>query len=156
MAVEIERKFLIDIAKWNKSEKGIKHFYRQGYILADPEKTIRVRVTDEGGFITIKGKSVGASRSEFEYTIPRQDGIELLDQFCTSDVSKYRYIVSFAGKIWEVDEFLGANQGLLMAEIELSSEEEQFETPDWIKEEVTGVEKYYNSNLSKRPFKQWE
>ena len=156
MAIEIERKFLIDIAQWNKSEKGVKHFYRQGYILIDPEKTIRVRVTDEGGFMTIKGKTVGAARSEFEYEIPRQDAIELLDQFCSSDVSKYRYTVPFAGKTWVVDEFLGDNEGLVVAEIELSSEEEQFETPVWIREEVTGIEKYYNSNLSKRPFKHWQ
>jgi adenylate cyclase len=156
MAVEIERKFLVDISKWNNSEKGERRFYRQGYMLTDPEKTVRVRVTDEGGFITIKGKSVGASRLEYEYAIPNKDAIEMLDHFCSSDVSKYRYIVHLDGKKWEVDEFLGANEGLIVAEIELSSEEEQFEMPGWIGEEVTGIEKYYNSNLSKRPFKQWQ
>jgi len=106
MAVEIERKYLVDIDKWNKTEKGTKHFYRQGYILTDPEKTIRVRVTDESGFITTKGKSFGASRLEYEYPIPKEDATELLDQFCASDVSKFRYKYLFAGKIWEVDEFL--------------------------------------------------
>jgi CYTH domain-containing protein len=155
MAVEIERKFLIDIAKWDNSGKGVKHFYRQGYILATPDNTIRVRVTDEGGFITIKGTTVGASRLEYEYTIPRSDANELLEQFCSSDVSKYRYTVLFADKAWEVDEFLGDNEGLVIAELELSSEEEEFEMPDWITEEVTGIEKYYNSSLSERPFKQW-
>lgn len=155
MATEIERKFLVDIAQWNGSEKGISDFYRQGYILTDPEKTIRVRVTNENGFITIKGKSVGASRQEYEYIIPKQDAIELLDQFCSSDIAKYRHRVSYAGKIWEVDEFLGANEGLVIAEIELQSEDEAFETPSWIDKEVTGIEKYYNSNLSKQPFKEW-
>jgi CYTH domain-containing protein len=155
MAIEIERKYLVDPDKWNKAEKGVKHFYRQGYILTDPEKTIRVRITDESGFITIKGKSVGASRPEYEYPIPKQDAIELLDRFCSSDVSKFRYVVPFAGKVWEVDEFLAANKGLLVAEIELTSEDEIFETPEWIDKEVTGIEKYYNSNLSKYPFKYW-
>ena len=155
MAVEIERKYLVHIEKWNRIDKGKKHFYRQGYLLTDPAKTIRVRVTGESGFITIKGKSVGASRQEYEYVIPKQDAIELLNQFCSSDVSKFRYIIPFAGKVWEVDEFLDANEGLIVAEIELSTENEKFETPEWISEEVTGIEKYYNSNLSKRPFKEW-
>lgn len=155
MAVEIERKYLVDPHKWNKTEKGAKHFYRQGYILTDPEKTIRVRVTDEGGFITIKGKSTGASRLEYEYPIPKQDAIELLDQFCPSDVSKFRFVHSFAGKRWEVDEFLGDNEGLIVAEIELTNERENYELPDWIDKEVTGIEKYYNSNLSKHPYKLW-
>jgi adenylate cyclase len=155
MAIEIERKYLVDIGIWNKSEKGDKHFYRQGYILTDPEKTIRVRVTDEHGFLTIKGKSIGASRPEYEYIIPKQDAIELLDQFCSSDVSKFRYIVHFDGKVWEVDEFLDANEGLIVAEIELQSEEESYNKPEWIGEEVTGIEKYYNSSLSRHPFKEW-
>lgn len=144
------------IAKWKKSENGVKYFYRQGYILTDPEKTIRIRVTDQSGFIAIKGKSVGASRPEYEYAIPREDANELLNQFCSSDISKFRYSVHFAGKEWEVDEFLGDNEGLVVAEIELSSEDEPFEIPDWIAEEVTGIEKYYNSNLSKWPFKKWQ
>lgn len=156
MPVEIERKFLVDIDKWNESEKGSKNFYRQGYISTDPEKTIRVRVTDEKGFLTIKGISTGSLRLEYEYPIPRQDAIEILDQLCLSDLSKYRYIISFAGKIWEVDEFLGANEGLITAEIELLSQDEFFEIPAWIDKEVTGVEKYYNSNLSIHPFKQWK
>ncbi|MBE7170325.1 MAG: CYTH domain-containing protein [Williamsia sp.] len=155
MAVEIERKYLVDIGKWNKPDNCDKHFYRQGYILTEPEKTIRVRVTDDNGFITIKGKPVGASRSEYEYSIPRQDATELLDKFCASVVSKFRYKVPFAGKVWEVDEFLEANEGLIVAEIELTSEDETFERPEWISEEVTGIEKYYNSNLSKHPFKHW-
>ena len=156
MPVEIERKFLVDATKWQEAEKGVPSFYRQGYILAAPEKTVRVRVTDRGGFITIKGASTGATRPEYEYAIPREEALELLDGFCSSDVSKWRYKVLVAGKVWEVDEFLGDNEGLIVAELELTSEEEGFETPGWIGAEVTGIEKYYNSSLSKTPFKQWQ
>ncbi len=156
MPLEIERKFLVDATKWKAVEKGVANYYRQGYLLAEPEKTIRVRVTHECGFITIKGASIGAARPEYEYAIPRQDALELLDQFCSSDVSKYRYKVLAGGKVWEVDEFLGDNEGLIVAELELTSEEESFETPEWIAEEVTGIGKYYNSSLSQTPFKQWQ
>ena len=156
MPIEIERKFLVNIDLWNRSTKGVRRFYEQGYISTEPGKTIRVRVNDENAFITIKGKPVGMSRSEFEYRIPKQDAVELLNQFCSSIVSKYRYMVPFGGKMWEVDEFLGENEGLIVAEIELSSETEEFERPEWVGEEVTGIEKYYNSNLSKLPFKQWK
>ncbi|MGZ3938730.1 MAG: CYTH domain-containing protein [Flavisolibacter sp.] len=155
MAIEIERKFLVDTDLWNKSMKGVRRFYRQGYISTEPGKTIRVRVNDENGFITIKGKPLGMSRSEYEYRIPKQDAIEMLDQFCSSVVAKYRYMIPFGGKIWEVDEFMDDNEGLIVAEIELGSEDEKFEKPEWVGEEVTGIEKYYNANLSKLPFKQW-
>lgn len=156
MSIEIERKYLVDIDKWNKLAKGNKQFYRQGYISTDPEKTIRVRVSDENGSITIKGITTGASRLEYEYTIPKQDAIDLLDRFCSSDISKFRYLIPFAGKVWEVDEFVGANEGLIIAEIELSSEEESFETPPWVTQEVTGDEKYYNSNLAQKSFNEWK
>jgi CYTH domain-containing protein len=155
MAVEIERKFLINLDAWNIAEKGVGHFYRQGYILSTPEKTIRVRVTEENGFLTIKGKTINLSRPEYEYEINKQDANELLDQFCSSEISKIRYKISFAGKIWEVDEFLGANEGLIVAEIELSKEGETFDQPAWIGKEVTGIERYYNSELSKLPYKEW-
>jgi len=156
MAVEIERKYLVDVENWNRSEKGVKHFYRQGYILTEPEKTIRVRVTDDSGFVTIKGRSVGAARPEYEYPIPKQDAIELLDQFCSSEISKYRYTVQFADKVWEVDEFLGENEGLIVAEIELTDEDEIFQVPAWVSKEVTGIKEYYNANLAERPFKYWQ
>lgn len=155
MALEIERKFLIDIDKWNKIEKPQKNYFRQGYLLTDPNKTIRVRQTDYKGFITIKGLSTGATRHEFEYEIPSEDAQQLLDMFSTSELKKFRYEVWFKNNKWEVDEFLGDNLGLFVAEIELSSETEQFELPDWISAEVTGDEKYYNSNLSVKPFRNW-
>lgn len=156
MPIEIERKFLVDLDKWNVADKGAKHLYMQGYILVSPEKTIRVRVADDFGFLTIKGKSEGAARAEYEYGIPKHDAMELLERFCSSHVSKYRYTVWVAGKVWEVDEFLGANEGLFVAEIELQHADEAFELPDWVGEEVTGIERYYNSALSTHPFSEWQ
>ena len=122
----------------------------------NPDKTIRVRLTDNKGFITIKGLSTGASRKEFEYPIPEKDAKELLDNFCTTRISKIRNKISYKGKLWEVDEFLDNNAGLIVAEIELSMEQEKFELPDWIANEVTGESKYYNSNLSRHPYKDWK
>lgn len=155
MGLEIERKFLVNQETWQESEKPKGHFYRQGYILTDPNKTIRVRVTDTKSFLTIKGLSVGASRPEFEYEIPKNEAEQLLDMFAVSDLTKYRYKVMFEQKLWEVDVFLGKNEGLIVAEIELSSEDETFSLPDWAEKEVTGEERYYNSNLSNKPFKSW-
>jgi adenylate cyclase len=156
MPKEIERKFLINHAKWEQVKKPISDFYRQGYLLTDPSKTIRVRLTNTSAFLTIKGLSVGATRPEFEYEIPMQDAKELLDSFAVSELSKVRYKIKFKGKIWEVDEFLGDNLGLIVAEIELKDENEIFDLPDWIDREVTGEQKYYNSNLTIVPFKDWE
>ena len=156
MGIEIERKFLVKQEIWNKLEKPDGEFYRQGYLLTDPTKTIRVRQTSEKGFLTIKGISVGASRAEFEYEIPHEEAKELLDQFSVSELSKIRYKILFENKLWEVDEFLGENEGLMVAEIELESEDETFSIPKWIGKEVTGEEKYYNSNLTQLPFKNWK
>ena len=156
MGIEIERKFLVKQEIWAQLEKPDGEFYRQGYLLTDPTKTIRVRQTSEKGFLTIKGISVGASRAEFEYEIPHEEAKELLDQFSVSELSKIRYKILFENKLWEVDEFLGENEGLMVAEIELQSEDEAFSTPNWFGEEVTGEEKYYNSNLTLLPFKNWK
>lgn len=156
MGVEIERKFLVNKNKWEVAEKPGGEFYRQGYLLTDPTKTIRVRQTSDKGFLTIKGLSVGATRPEYEYEIPSQEARELLDQFSVAELSKIRYKIPLDHLIWEVDEFLGENEGLLVAEIELNSEEEKFGIPDWIDREVTGEEKYYNSNLTILPFNNWK
>jgi CYTH domain-containing protein len=156
MGVEIERKYLVDWSKWEKANKGSRSFYRQGYMVTEPSKTVRVRLTDSHGFITIKGESVGASRLEYEYEIPMQDAKELLDHFCSSFISKYRYKVYEGGKLWEVDEFLEDNEGLMIAEIELTHEDELVPLPDWVDKEVTGERKYYNSNLSMHPYKNWK
>lgn len=156
MGVEIERKFLVDHDKWENFEKTAGDFYRQGYLLTDPHKTIRVRQTSDKGFLTIKGISVGATRAEYEYEIPSEEAKELLDQFAVSELSKIRYKIAMENHIWEVDVFSGENDGLIVAEIELKNENEKFKIPDWIGQEVTGEEKYYNSNLTLLPFKKWK
>lgn len=114
-----------------------------------------MRLAGDKGYLTIKGISVGASRKEFEYEIPAIDATEMLNEFTSSELSKTRYKIKHAGKMWEVDEFHGNNEGLLMAEIELNSENENFELPEWILNDVTVEEKYYNSNLSINPYKNW-
>jgi adenylate cyclase len=155
MALEIERKYLIHQEQWDNFPKPEGQLYRQGYILKNPDKTIRVRIIDTTAYLTIKGISVGATRTEFEYEIPKEDAIELLDNFAVSELSKIRYKILYIDKLWEVDVFLGDNEGLIVAEIELLSEEESFEIPEWIRTEVTGDVRYYNSNLSANPFKNW-
>lgn len=155
MGVEIERKYLVDAAKWRRLEKPAGSFYRQGYIHKEPGKTIRIRITDKGGFITIKGKSQGASRSEFEYSIHTAEAEELLKDFCDEVITKIRYCIEYAGKTWEVDVFSGENKGLIVAEIELNDENEAFQTPDWVGREVTAEKRYFNSNLSSHPYNKW-
>jgi adenylate cyclase len=155
MGVEIERKFLVDMEQWQQMPKPIGTYFRQGYILSDDTKTIRIRVTPDQGFITIKGSTKGISRLEYEYTIPAVEGEELLDNFAVSELRKRRYCIEVAGKVWEVDEFLGENKGLLLAEIELDSEDEKFILPPWVTKEVTGDDRYYNSNLAVKPFSKW-
>lgn len=155
MALEIERKYLVDHAKWNVLKKHEGVLVRQGYISTDPHKTIRVRLVNELAYLTIKGITEGMTRKEFEYEIPRLDAEELLENFSTSELSKLRYEIIYQGKKWEVDEFIGKNEGLIVAEIELGSEDEKFDLPEWVAEEVTGEEKYYNSNLALHSFKNW-
>jgi CYTH domain-containing protein len=155
MAQEIERKFLLDLAQWQALEKPAGEHFRQGYLVTDPQKTIRVRLTDTRGYLTIKGISTGATRLEYEYEIPAGEAKELLDNFAIAELSKIRYKITCHDKVWEVDEFLGANEGLFVAEIELQSEDEQFDLPTWVTKEVTGEEQYYNSNLTTHPYKNW-
>lgn len=156
MAEEIERKYLVDHEKWQKLSKPAGQHYRQGYILIDPKKTIRVRLTETNGYLTIKGESVGSTRPEYEYEIPMNDAKELLNDFCTTELSKYRRLINYKNRVWEVDEFLDENDGLIIAEIELENEEEDFELPPWVGGEVTGNKKYYNANLVENPFEDWE
>jgi adenylate cyclase len=156
MGQEIERKYLVDHIKWQQIDKPSGQLYRQGYLLTDPNKTIRVRQTTDKGFLTIKGLSIGAIRPEYEYEIPFDEAKELLDNFSISELSKIRYKIIFDNKVWEVDEFMGDNIGLIIAEIELTSEAESFNMPTWVDKEVTGQEKYYNSNLSIDPYKNWK
>jgi len=155
MAQEIERKFLIKTDRWQELNKPHGDLYRQGYLSTDPNNTIRIRLTESAAWLTIKGLTKGASRREYEYAIPHEDAREMLDNQATHELSKTRYKITYASKLWEVDVFHGDNSGLIMAEIELESEDEQFELPGWVGEEVTGIERYYNSNLAVHPFNSW-
>ena len=154
MGVEIEKKFLLQNEKWRSlSEKG--HVIKQGYLSTEKERTVRVRLFDETGYLTIKGKSVGNSRLEFEYEIPKEDALQLLSLCKKPIIEKSRHKIKFGNHIWEVDEFEGVNEGLIVAEIELESENENFEIPDWIGKEVSDDVRYFNANLIQHPFKDW-
>lgn len=155
MAIEIERKFLVVGDEWRSL--GVGTVYRQGYIVSGRGRTVRVRVAGDRAYLTIKGPAAGFSRSEFEYPIPLADATELLDTLCDRPlIEKTRHKIDWAGLVWEVDEFAGENQGLIMAEVELTDPHQSITQPDWIGEEVTGDPRYYNSNLTKYPFTHWE
>ena len=154
MATEIERKFLVKSDAW-RAEATSQVSMRQNYMATDP--TVRVRLTGEGGFLTVKGKSRGFSRAEYEYPIPAADAAEMLDTLCSGyEIEKIRYRVPYHGKTWEIDVFDGVNAGLVVAEIELESEEESFDLPPWIGEEVTGQRKFSNSALARVPWTRQE
>lgn len=154
MGIEIEKKFLLKGGEWKQLAVGIA--YRQGYLNSVKERTVRVRTINDKGFLTIKGVSVGATRLEYEYEIPLEDAQALLDELCEKPlIEKNRYKVDFGGFIWEIDEFFGENDGLIVAEIELESEDQSFDKPQWVGEEVTGDTRYFNSNLIKNPYSQW-
>ena len=152
MALEIERKFLVRVDTW-KSARGT--FLSQGYLCRDNNRTIRVRIAGDTAQLTIKGVSHGISRREFEYAIPVDEARELMAMCEEAPVEKIRREVIYAGMTWEVDEFLGDNAGLVIAELELESEDQRFERPNWLGEEVTGDPKYYNANLVINPYKNW-
>ena len=154
MAIEIERKFLVKAGAWTPRDAGT--HMQQGYLSSQNGCTVRVRIEGDQGTMTIKGRSVGASRGEWEYPIPLLDANELLDRLCEQPIiEKYRRRIPVGGQVWEVDEFLGANQGLVVAEIELDSEGQQFDKPDWIGQEVTDDRRYFNSSLIRNPFSAW-
>jgi adenylate cyclase len=155
MANEIERKFLVRDNTWRSQDGGKR--YRQGYLSIVKERTVRVRTTgDKGGFITIKGMSVGATRSEYEYEIPLADANEMLERLCERPlIEKTRYRVSHEGLLWEIDEFEGDNRGLIIAEVEFKDETQSVTLPGWIGQEVTGDPRYFNANLVANPFSQW-
>jgi len=152
MAIEIERKFLVIGNEWRNAPAV---FYSQGYLNRDKTRTVRVRIAGEQGFLTIKGISQGISRVEFEYEIPLADARELLLLCEQPLIEKYRRKIPLGGFVWEVDEFLGDNQGLVVAEIELLTEDAIFPTPEWVGEEVTEDARYFNSNLAREPYKHW-
>ncbi|WP_010251303.1 CYTH domain-containing protein [Acetivibrio cellulolyticus] len=155
MGKEIERKFLVRDNSYKKVCSG--KLYKQGYLNSNPERTVRVRIVDNKGFLTIKDKGTGFTRSEFEYEIPYTDAEEILKNICEKPfIEKTRYIYNYMGYTWEIDEFHGENEGLVVAEIELDNENDTFSLPEWIGEEVTTNYKYFNSYLKNNPFKNWD
>ena len=155
MGVEIERKYLVIGDSWRALATGVA--YRQGYLASGNHRTVRVRTVDKAGYITIKGATQGIARAEYEYAIPFQDAIEMLDTLCDHPlIEKMRYRIAIGDLLWEVDEFAGENQGLIMAEVELSDPEQTIQLPNWIGKEVSHDSRYYNSNLAKYPYTQWQ
>lgn len=154
MALEIEHKFLVNSLAFRNYAKPV--LYRQGYLADLPDRSIRVRTVGDKGFITIKARVSVLTRQEFEYEIPLSDALKILKEVCIGPiVEKYRYTINYKGFIWEVDEFLGDNAGLIVAEIEVTDEDQLFGKPDWVGDEVTNDPRYLNSNLSKSPFNTW-
>lgn len=156
MSQEIERKFLVVGDSWKKDAVGV--LYRQGYLNSAKERTVRVRTIGDKGFLTIKGLTVGCTRIEFEYEIPFADAEKMLNELVEKPIiEKLRYVIpTDNGLKWEIDEFLGVNQGLVVAEIELPSEEAAFAKPDWLGKEVSLDPRFFNSNLVSKPYSSWE
>ena len=151
---EIERKFLVKNDGWRGRAEGV--LFRQGYIARTQDRTVRVRVAGETGMLTIKYRGEGLARSEFEYRIPLEEAQALLDGLDTGEVvEKMRFTFEENGSVWEVDEFMGANEGLIVAEIELESEDQDFVRPDWLGAEVSKLSRYLNVELSKLPYTAW-
>ena len=154
MPTEIERKFLVTGEAWKIPATGRR--CRQGYLNSARERTVRVRTIGDKAYLTVKGITTGASRTEFEYQIPVADADAMLDDLCEKPLlEKIRYTLRVGRQTWEIDEFLGENQGLVVAEVELASEDEAFEKPAWVAAEVTGDPRYFNANLGKHPFSKW-
>lgn len=154
MGKEIEKKFLVTGDQWRQLAEGT--VYRQGYLSVVKERVVRVRTIGDTGYLTIKGITVGATRLEYEYEISVSDSNEMLDQLCQKPIiEKKRYKVQFGGLTWEIDEFFGDNDGLIVAEVELEDENQEFEKPGWIGEEVTSDPRYFNSNLTRHPYSKW-
>lgn len=154
MAVEIERKFLVDLGAWRPQGPGV--LYRQGYLSPQKERAVRVRIAGDEAFLTIKGTAEKFTRLEFEYPIPLDDAAILLERLCERPlVEKTRHKEMFGDRLWEIDVFHGENEGLILAEIEVSAEDETFERPPWTGKEVSEDPRYFNVNLSANPFKNW-
>jgi adenylate cyclase len=151
--VEIERKFLIKNEDWKPKGNGIN--IKQGYLSVDPERVVRVRITNDKAFITIKGKPKGIVRIELEYEIPKNDAEVMLGMCLNFLVEKTRFEEQINNMIWEIDVFEGLNKGLVMAEIEMEDEKQKIDLPDWIGEEVSLDRRYYNSYLSMNPYSKW-
>jgi CYTH domain-containing protein len=154
MGIEIERKFLVKDESWRASVRAIK--CHQGYLNSNKERTVRVRTVGDKGYLTIKGIAKGALRVEYEYEIPVAEARAMLDELCEKPlIEKSRHKIEYQGLVWEVDEFHGENQGLIIAEVELDREDQKFAKPEWIGDEVTADSRYFNSNLIHHPYSQW-
>ncbi len=155
MAIEIERKFLVTGDGWKDGSDSLIYF--QGYICSGTGNTVRIRIAGDHARLTIKGKHNNISRLEYEYPLPLEDAQAMLDQVCEPPViHKRRYFHEYEGFTWEIDEFFGENEGLVLAEIELQSEEQEFPRPDWLGKEVSNDGRYYNASLRSYPYKQWQ
>lgn len=152
MGKEIERKFLTTSDQWQDATPT---YYCQGYLNRDKQRTVRVRIAGDKAMLTVKGITTGASRDEFEYDIPVDDAKQMLAICEQPLIEKNRRIVHYDGLDWEVDEFLGLNEGLVVAEVELDSEDQVFQSPSWVGEEVTNDPRYFNSSLSSNPYTKW-
>ena len=155
MAIETERKFLLVNDDWRNIVSS-STLMRQGYLNSENDCSIRVRTTSNNAWLNIKSVTVGTQRHEFEYEIPLEDGNQILDTFSRKPlIEKTRHIVEVGDHSWEIDEFIGDNAGLIVAEIELNDPNESFDKPAWLGEEVTFDARYYNTQLSKTPYKTW-
>ena len=155
MPKEIERKFLVRKDLWYAIHKPDGEEIRQGYLHVAPGLVIRIRIKGNNGFLTIKGETRNMTRDEYEYRVPVEEAEEIYGSYTRGRVEKMRYSLESGGNKWEVDEFFGENDGLILAEIELSSEEQEFDRPPWLGEEVTRDPRYYNSYLAEKPFTRW-
>lgn len=154
MGKEIERKFLVISDAFKDLSKAVP--VRQGYLVGNKLISVRIRTIGDDAFLTVKGATASATRDEYEYPVPHQDALEMLRDLCEKPLlEKDRYVLEYKGHKWEVDEFHGMNEGLVVAEIELNNEDEDFIKPTWIGKEVTGDPKYYNVNLVENPFIRW-
>jgi adenylate cyclase len=155
MAIEIEHKFLLANDGWREHvSRSVR--YRQGYLSSQPTSSIRVRTSNDRAWLNIKTATIGTHRHEYEYEIPLADANEILDSLCKKPlIEKIRYFVTDNGNLWEIDEFEGENQGLIVAEIELDETGQTFSKPPWIGLEVTGDLRYYNNNLAIHPYSEW-
>jgi len=151
--LEIERKFIVDTSKWQPKTEG--KTIVQGFLSNDKERVVRVRIMGDQAFISVKGKNDGIVRTEFEYAIPLTDAHVLLKMCLEYPVEKTRYLERHFNKLWEIDVFHGVNQGLVMAEVELENKDESITLPEWVKEEVSLDQRFYNACLSQHPFSKW-
>jgi adenylate cyclase len=155
MPVEIERKFRVANDAWRAQVRS-RRLLRQGYLANTSKASVRVRIDEEQGWLSVKAMRSGMSREEYEVKIARGEAAEMLERLCAGfAIEKWRHLVDYAGHTWEVDEFLAENAGLVIAEIELDREDEAFEQPPWLGEEITHDERFYNVRLSERPYRHW-